>query len=439
MAAMNDSNFSQFLFWNATGDEIQIVDSKAFATRVLPTYFERSSFGPFVKELLRWGFARREPGNGIENAFRHKYFRRDSPDLITLMSFKGRPKTKPSSVIKNMKKVQGAKPPMAKGAHEKVYSEYHHQGDGKNSSQGDTQMLDRSESSGGRRIPPAYPTQYHVDPNTLRHFSQVNGASNQQATDNHNQDASKQLGRFSIPGSTSRSQGLAQNAQMSGTMTDQAYALRLLSGESGVPSGGQSSMDANSGFQHYSQTGSSITEQALRANIDPEHVKAILEMGARQNPLQGVIGLESLMNQGSSVSGFSNLNNTAQNLQNQQNQQYAHYSMNAPAPQTTQAAAPSNLHDFQSTGAPPSELSADINAAIEKEVARRLDSIMSVAANMEIMKEQAKATAHFRMAAASSLQQQQESNAPPPAGISLETLEALEGYRQIKNRMGQNP
>lgn len=405
-----------------------MVDSKAFATRVLPKYFERSSFGPFVKELMRWGFVRREADSGIEDAFSNKYFRRDSPDLITLMRCRGRPSAKSASdAIKTKKNAQKAGDQHAAtktgqasqgqtSRHQTDSESYKHRQQGKSAVRCDDRMQNGSERGGSSVLPNYY--QHLLDrPAALNHPPPVHGHGNQWPSHEprNNPDSTRMNGRSSLSGA-SQSSGFRDG---SANDTDQAFAWRIIAGEgfvSSVPKGGLSNSQHGTGRQQQRSSfpGFPMSEQTLpiHAQMNPERLNALLALNSYQNP-----------------SGLDPLKNSAQSVQALQNQQNLSQFSTSNA-QSLASLANSQQESSNNVAPATSELSADINAAIEKEVARRLDSIMSIAANMEIMKEQAKTTARFRMAAAAALQQEQNSS----------SAASLEEYRKRNNMMGpQNP
>lgn len=95
MGVLNSHEFDDAIKWNKTGDAICIF-SKPFTDKVLTKHFQGTKFESFTRKLNRWGFKRAIDESFPPSAliYRHKFFQRDVPDLMSNM--KGSKKKEPS-------------------------------------------------------------------------------------------------------------------------------------------------------------------------------------------------------------------------------------------------------------------------------------------------------------------------------------------------------
>ncbi|KAM0747969.1 hypothetical protein T439DRAFT_87572 [Meredithblackwellia eburnea MCA 4105] len=91
---------SHLIAWSYDGSTFSVLNPQEFARSVLPLYFKHSNFQSFVRQLNIYGFHKvhhpNAPGPSSGNQaegpweFKHPFFRRDSPDLLSQVKRKSK-------------------------------------------------------------------------------------------------------------------------------------------------------------------------------------------------------------------------------------------------------------------------------------------------------------------------------------------------------------
>ena len=91
-AANQNTSHQHTIAWSEAGDSFVVIDGFRLSDEVLPVYFSHGNLSTFVRQLNFYGFrkdpkdAKRE--NGSSEEYRHEYFKRNHPELLSLISRK---------------------------------------------------------------------------------------------------------------------------------------------------------------------------------------------------------------------------------------------------------------------------------------------------------------------------------------------------------------
>lgn len=92
-----DQGFEDILSWQSTGKSFYIHNGMAFESAILPHYFAGASkFKSFQRQLNCYGF-RKVPFGPSKGGYSHKYFSRDSPESLSLITRSHHPSTAKSA------------------------------------------------------------------------------------------------------------------------------------------------------------------------------------------------------------------------------------------------------------------------------------------------------------------------------------------------------
>eukprot|EP00835_Amoeboradix_gromovi_P006484 NODE_771_length_4382_cov_0.329442.p1 type:complete len:301 gc:universal NODE_771_length_4382_cov_0.329442:2701-3603(+) len=77
---------SNYIHWNKDGASFKINDREQFTSQTLPQYFKHNNFASFIRQLNMYGFHKVQHIVGEEWEFTHEYFKRDQPDMMSLIT-----------------------------------------------------------------------------------------------------------------------------------------------------------------------------------------------------------------------------------------------------------------------------------------------------------------------------------------------------------------
>ena len=75
-----------YIEWTHEGTSFKINDREQFTMQTLPQYFKHNNFASFIRQLNMYGFHKVQHIVGEEWEFTHEYFKRDQPDLMSLIT-----------------------------------------------------------------------------------------------------------------------------------------------------------------------------------------------------------------------------------------------------------------------------------------------------------------------------------------------------------------
>jgi hypothetical protein len=85
MEVLSRKEYADIITWTPSGKAFNVINSKEFTARILPTHFKGTKYSSFTRKLCRWGFIRHYRGEEA-GAYHHKYFRKDRLELVEKMT-----------------------------------------------------------------------------------------------------------------------------------------------------------------------------------------------------------------------------------------------------------------------------------------------------------------------------------------------------------------
>jgi len=91
LSFLNDPTNVDMIRWSDDGNSIIIIDESDFAKTLIPKCFKHSNFATFVRQANQFGFRKRMPSlmdasGKSRREFENRYFKRDHPDLVWLIT-----------------------------------------------------------------------------------------------------------------------------------------------------------------------------------------------------------------------------------------------------------------------------------------------------------------------------------------------------------------
>jgi hypothetical protein len=85
MEVLSRKEYADIITWTPSGKAFNVINSKEFTARILPTHFKGTKYSSFTRKLCRWGFTRHYRGEEA-GAYHHKYFQKDRLELVEKMT-----------------------------------------------------------------------------------------------------------------------------------------------------------------------------------------------------------------------------------------------------------------------------------------------------------------------------------------------------------------
>lgn len=103
---LSNQALSEVISWTEGGEIFRILDSEKLQDEVIPAYFKHRNFKSFIRQLNLHGFKKlrgraKSKDNG-RDLYKHNFFRRDQPDLISYIK---RKVSKPSEIDEKTKQI----------------------------------------------------------------------------------------------------------------------------------------------------------------------------------------------------------------------------------------------------------------------------------------------------------------------------------------------
>lgn len=89
---LSNASLAQVISWADEGDRFQIFDNDRLQNEVIPAYFKHKNLKSFIRQLNLHGFkklrGRAKAKEQSQDMYKHNFFRRDQPDLISFIKRK---------------------------------------------------------------------------------------------------------------------------------------------------------------------------------------------------------------------------------------------------------------------------------------------------------------------------------------------------------------
>ena len=91
-AILSNKHVSSIVSWCEDGERFQICNGDRFQNEVIPLYFKHRNLKSFIRQLNLHGFkklrSKTKPSDQIQEVYRHHFFRRDQPELVSFIKRK---------------------------------------------------------------------------------------------------------------------------------------------------------------------------------------------------------------------------------------------------------------------------------------------------------------------------------------------------------------